>query len=213
MINLSSLLKKAHLFRCARTTRSNVAKTGVLEWWSNGVMHFKTSTPILPHPNAPFLPHACARGFVARLASGTFLITLRERVFRQSVRDMLFVYCVGSMLSGCAAAVATNGDIASTENPETSFASCPYLREQQASCDELKKAYDEGFSAGKEIIAAEFRTRSELNQPYVWKPPMISEVDMPALVVNGVMIPAHRELVIVRPGQWIRAKSLLGDRQ
>lgn len=28
---------------------------------------------------------------------------------------------------------------------------------------------DEGFRAEKEIIAAEFWTRSELNQPYVWK--------------------------------------------
>jgi hypothetical protein len=86
---------------------------------------------------------------------------------------------------------------------------CPYLRTQQASCDELKKAYDEEFRAGKEIIAAEFRTRAELNQPYVWKPPLISEVDMPARVVNDVMIPAHRELVIVRPGQWVRTESVL----
>jgi hypothetical protein len=31
------------------------------------------------------------------------------------------------------------------------------------SWDELKKAYDEGFRAGKEIIASGFRTRSELN--------------------------------------------------
>jgi hypothetical protein len=112
------------------------------------------------------------------------------------------------MLNGCAAAVGTNREIASKENQETSIASCPYLRTQQASCDELKKAYDEGFRAGKEIIAAEFRTRSELNQPYVWKPPMISEVDMPARVVNGVMIPAHREFVIVRPGQWVRTENI-----
>ena len=116
------------------------------------------------------------------------------------------------MLSGCAAAVATDGEIPSTENPETSFATCPYLRTQQASCDELKKAYDEGFRAGKEIIAAEFRTRTELNQPYVWKPPMISEVDMPARVVNGVMIPAHRELVIVRPGYWVRTENILQNK-
>jgi hypothetical protein len=112
------------------------------------------------------------------------------------------------MLSGCAAAVATDGETTSTENQETSFASCSYLTGQQASCDELKKAYDEGFRAGKEIIAAEFRTRSELNQPYVWKPSMISEVDMPARVVNGVMIPAHRELVIVRPGYWVRTENI-----
>ena len=80
--------------------------------------------------------------------------------------------------------------------------------EPENSSDELRKAYDEGFRAGKEIIAAEFRTRSELNQPYVWKPPMISEVDMPARVVNGVMIPAHRELVIVRPGYWVRTENI-----
>lgn len=127
----------------------------------------------------------------------------------RSLNELINVCFVAVLLSGCAAAVATDGEIASAENPETSFASCPYLRTQQASCGELKKAYDEGFRAGKEIIAAEFRTRSELNQPYVWKPPMISEVDMPARVVNGVMIPAHRELVIVRPGYWVRTENIM----
>jgi len=179
MKSLRTLLKKAHLFRCARITRSNV----------------------LPE-------YACAREFIARLASGRFLTRLQERTFRQPIGEMLFVWCVAIMLSGCAAAVATDGEIASTENPETSFAICPYLRGQQTSCDELKKAYDEGFRVGKEIIAAEFRTRSELNQPYVWQPPLISEVDMPARVVNGVMIPAHRELVIVRPGYWVRTENI-----
>ena len=149
----------------------------------------------------------------ARLASGTFLIRLRERVFRQPLGAVIFVWCVALMLSGCAAAVATDGEIASTENQETAVANCPYLRTQQASCDELKKAYDDGFRAGKEIIAAEFRTRTELNQPYVWKPPMISEVDMPARVVNGVMIPAHRELVIVKPGYWVRTENVLPAKQ
>jgi hypothetical protein len=119
---------------------------------------------------------------------------------------------VAVMLSGCAAAVATDGEIASTENPETSFATCSYLRTQQASCDDPTKAYNEGFRAGKEIIAAEFRARTELNQPYVWKPPMISEIDLPARVVNGVMIPAHRELVIVKPGYWVRTENILENK-
>jgi len=130
----------------------------------------------------------------------------------KNLNELVSVCFVAVILSGCVAAVATDGEIASADNPETSFASCPYLRTQQASCDELKKAYDEGFRAGKEIIAAEFRTRSELKQPYVWKPPLISEVDMPARLVNGVMIPAHRELVIVRPGYWVRTEKLL-DKQ
>jgi hypothetical protein len=121
--------------------------------------------------------------------------------------ELIYASVIAVMLCGCAVAVATDGETPSTED-QKSFATCPYLRTQQASCDELKKAYDDGFRAGKEIIAAEFRTRTELNQPYVWKPPMISEVDMPARVVNGVMIPAHRELVIVKPGYWVRVENV-----
>ena len=174
----SSLLKKAHLFRCARITRSNV----------------------LPE-------YACAGEFIARLASGAFLIRLREGVEQGNLRELIVVSCIALMLSGCAAAVATDGETQSAENQETAAANCPHLREQQASCEALKKAYDDGLRAGKEIIAAEFRTRTELNQPNVWKPPMVSEVDMPARLVNGVMIPAHREFVIVKPGYWVRTEK------
>lgn len=144
----------------------------------------------------------------ARLASGTFLIRLQERIYGVSLRKVFYAGSVVAMLSGCAAAVAPEVEIASTENQEIATVTCSYLRTQQASCEELKRSYDEGFRAGKEIIAAEFRTRSELNQPYVWQPPMISDVEMPARIVNGMMIPAHRELVIVRPGYWVRTESL-----
>ena len=144
----------------------------------------------------------------ARPASGRFLIRLHENVCGESLRKMIYVGCVAAMLTGCAAAVAPDREIASTENQEIAAATCSYLRTQQASCEELKRSYDDGFRAGKEIIAAEFRTRSELNQPYVWQPPMISDVDMPARIVNGMMIPAHRELVIVRPGYWVRTESM-----
>ena len=126
----------------------------------------------------------------------------------RSINSLISVGFIAVILSGCAA-VATDGEIASTEKSETAIATCPYLRTQQASCEELKRSYDEGFRAGREIVAAEFRTRSELNQPYVWQPPMISEVDMPARVVNGVMIPTHRELVIVRPGHWVRTENIM----
>jgi hypothetical protein len=183
-------MKKAHLFRCARTAHSNVL----------------ICLDSLSRSNRS------KRSNRARLASGVFLIRLRKGVYQDNSREMILVWCVALMLSGCAAGVSTDGEVASTANQETSFVTCSYLRTRQASCDELKNAYDEGFRAGKEIIAAEFRIRTELNQPYVWKPPMISEVDIPARVVNGVMIPAHRELVIVRPGYWVRTETILADR-
>ena len=144
----------------------------------------------------------------ARLASGTFFIRLQEKVCGENVKKMIYAGCVAAMLTGCAAAVAPDREIDSTENQEIAAVTCPYVRTQQVSCEELKRSYDEGLRAGKEIIAAEFRTRSELNQPYVWQPPIISEVDMPARIVNGMMIPAHKELVIVRPGYWVRTESM-----
>jgi len=144
----------------------------------------------------------------ARPASRRFLTRLQEKACGGSLRKMSYVGCVAAMLTGCAAAVTPEVEIASTENQEIAAATCAYLRTQQASCEELKRSYDEGFRAGKEIIAAEFRICSELNQPYIWQPPMISEVDMPARIVNGMMIPAHRELVIVRPGYWVRTESM-----
>lgn len=52
----------------------------------------------------------------------------------------------------------------------------------------------------------------KLKKPYVWQPPLVSEVDMPARVVNGVMIPAHREVVIVRRGYWVRTEKIPADR-
>jgi hypothetical protein len=67
---------------------------------------------------------------------------------------MIYIGYVAVILSGCVAAVAPDGEIASTEKTETANATCPYLRTQQASCEELKRSYDEGFRAGKEIIAA-----------------------------------------------------------
>ena len=127
----------------------------------------------------------------------------------RSINSLISVGFIAVILSGCAAAVTTDGEIASSENPKTATASCPYPKTQQVSCEELKRSYDDGFKAGREIIAAEFRTRSELNQPYVWQPPMISDVEMPARIVNGMMIPAHRELVIVKPGYWVRTENLL----
>jgi hypothetical protein len=123
--------------------------------------------------------------------------------------EMISLGFVAIFLNGCSAAVTSDSEIVSSENSETSTATCSYLRTQQPSCEELKRSYDEGLRAGKEIIAAEFRTRSELNQPYIWQPPMISDVDMPARIVNSMMIPAHRELVIVRPGYWVRTENIL----
>jgi hypothetical protein len=105
-----------------------------------------------------------------------------------NLREFIVVWCVALMLSGCGAAVASDGGTPSTEGQE-SFATCLYLRTQEASCDERKKVYDEGFRAGKEIIAVEDR----IEPTVCLETPLISDVDMPARMVNGVMIPAHRE--------------------
>ena len=46
--------------------------------------------------------------------------------------SLISVGFIAAILSGCAAAVTTDGEIASPENPETATASCLYLRTQEA---------------------------------------------------------------------------------
>jgi len=51
------------------------------------------------------------------------------------------------------------------------------------------------------VVATEFRTRSELNRPYVWRPPVIKEIDMPApRYAGGKTIALTTDL----EGRWSR---------
>ena len=67
-----------------------------------------------------------------------------------------------------------------------------------------KKVYEEGYRQGVQEqvkeIAASFQGG---NFPYYhWAAPIVQEVRVPAHVANGVMIPEHNELVIIKPGEW-----------
>ena len=69
----------------------------------------------------------------------------------KSINSLISVWCYRRRLSGCAAPVASDGEIASTENPETSARSCPISERRklpakpELSCNDLTKAYDEGI--------------------------------------------------------------------
>ena len=67
-----------------------------------------------------------------------------------------------------------------------------------------KQMYQQGYRAGvKEQmrgIAAQFQGG---RFPYYhWANPLVQDVRVPAHISNGVFIPAHKELVIIKPGEW-----------
>lgn len=121
---------------------------------------------------------------------------------------VLAVAVCAAFLSGCLAAISSVGSVISGINGAVSLLQHAYNREPEPSSDLKQKSYEEGFRVGVKSVATEFRTKEELNKPYVWRPPLVSEVDMPARIVNGVMIPAHTEPVIVSPGYWIRSENV-----
>ncbi len=72
-----------------------------------------------------------------------------------------------------------------------------------------KQAYEQGYrSAAKEemrTIAAEFQGG---RFPYYhWESPIVQSVQVPGHISNGVFIPAHKELVIIKPGEWAQAPA------
>ena len=69
---------------------------------------------------------------------------------------------------------------------------------------EQKPTYEQGYRAAiKEQmrgIAAQFQGG---NFPYYhWTSPIVQDVHVPAHISNGVFIPEHKELVIIKPGEW-----------
>ena len=120
--------------------------------------------------------------------------------------------CLATIVSGCVPTASINRGIPSSASREVPLLNCADNKEGNPCSDIRQNAYEEGFRAGMKSLATEFRTKEEMNKPYVWRPPLVSEVDMPARVVNGVMIPAHSEPVIVSPGYWIRTENVVQDR-
>ncbi|MBF0490931.1 MAG: hypothetical protein HQL15_10070 [Candidatus Omnitrophica bacterium] len=69
--------------------------------------------------------------------------------------------------------------------------------------------YEEGYRRGVQEqihqVAAEFQGG---NFPYYhWTSPMVQDVRVPAHLSNGMMIPEHNELVIIKPGEWAMSPS------
>ena len=126
--------------------------------------------------------------------------------------EVICACCFTALVSGCVSTMAPNGGVTSNGGGDAPLLSCAYNKESEPCNGKRQNAYEEGFRAGVKSVLTEFRAKEEMNKPYVWRPPLVSEVDMPARVVNGVMIPAHTEPVIVSPGYWIRTENVVQDR-
>ena len=76
-------------------------------------------------------------------------------------------------------------------------------RRRDCDAGAIARAYEEGVRDGAARLAAE--REAELADP--WMSPLVEEVWMPARVVGGVLIPAHREWVVIHPAGWRPAAS------
>ena len=68
-----------------------------------------------------------------------------------------------------------------------------------------KKVYDQGYQQGmqRQIKQIEGEFQGGDFPYYHWAAPIVQEVRVPAHLANGVMIPEHNELVIIKPGEWV----------
>ena len=65
----------------------------------------------------------------------------------------------------------------------------------------IVRAYGEGVRDG----AAGLATEREAEPGDPWVAPVVQQVWMPARVVDGVLIPVHREWVVIHPAEWRRS--------
>jgi hypothetical protein len=67
----------------------------------------------------------------------------------------------------------------------------------------IARAYREGVRDGAARLAAEH----DIDLGTSSEAPMVQEVWMPARLVDGLVIPAHREWVVVHPSGWRRSPA------
>lgn len=70
--------------------------------------------------------------------------------------------------------------------------------------DSVKQVYEHGYRDAVKTQMDQVAARFNGNDfPYFyWNQPLVQDVSVPAHVANGVFIPAHQELVIIKPGEW-----------
>jgi len=65
----------------------------------------------------------------------------------------------------------------------------------------IARAYGDGVRDGAARLVAE--REAELGDS--WVAPAVQQIWMPARVVEGVLIPAHREWLVIHPAEWRRS--------
>lgn len=69
-----------------------------------------------------------------------------------------------------------------------------------------RRAYQEGV----EQVLADFKGKMQASEDFVYNPSKIEcGVKIPARVVNGALIPAHEECVLIKPGAFKQQKSTI----
>ncbi len=74
-------------------------------------------------------------------------------------------------------------------------------RAQHMYTESYKTAVKEQIDA----ISGEFQ--SGIFPYYHWSAPIVQELNVPAHIHNGMFIPAHQELVMIKPGQWAKGSA------
>jgi len=70
--------------------------------------------------------------------------------------------------------------------------------------EELKGAYAQGVRDTLQDFKGRMRARSQ----FVWEPPIVEMVEMPAANMNGAIYPRHVTPVIIAPGRWVEENGV-----
>lgn len=71
------------------------------------------------------------------------------------------------------------------------------------------EAYIQAYEDGVAETLEDFRGKMNARQGFVWEPPVVEYQQMPSMVMNGALYPAHKTPVVVSPGRWVEANSIM----
>ena len=67
------------------------------------------------------------------------------------------------------------------------------------------------YQAGVRDAHAQLAAERGVDPRAAWTPPVVQDVWIPAQVVHGVLLPGHREWVVIYPADWQRSSRTSRD--
>ncbi len=134
------------------------------------------------------------------------------------LRKLIYTFIFFLTLSGCSSAPKHQNTIFGGKAKNKNYQLSESDKQRYITIEDKRAAMEfralkekdltDAYKQGVQDTLSDFKGRMRARSQFVWEPPIIEMVDMPASVQNGALYPRHKTPVIIAPGRWVEENGI-----